>query len=242
MSNTHIGYKTFSLSMIDEVLKAENIRHMDWNHVHELANEMLNGKYEPGARDVMFMEGTNALGDGFHVFNAAKEAQMPLKVGVKINCTKAEIAVVDQGRIRSAGTVGATLGVKHNGLALACALEANSIDPTIRKPNKRKQLELRMRHEETVDFTVRNFKGIPLASQYAIAKEYESVKGNSSKVTRLALMGSLLRKPDRIRNVSRDIAVLTLYQYLHTTYFANNKLRPECEEKTRACIRDFMSK
>jgi len=240
MSNTHIGYVTYTPEQLKEIQeRSKNLRVLDNDWVDQLIYEMNTGAFEPGTRDLMFYE-DGRLADGWHVTTAAIRARKPLTIGVKINCTVEEVAKADQGKKRPATVIGKLYNQKTNALPLAVALEVRSIDAKNLKCGISRKLELRNeKHKEACDFVSSNFTGLPLAAQYVVAQEYLRIRNDERAVARLASLGKMLRR-NMPKDLKRDSAVLTFYTYLHRTNFADNTQRAKCMERTAACVRAFM--
>lgn len=206
------------------------------DEIMRLVNE---GHWYPRISVVMFYPDMQ-LADAFHRMHAHILLGLPMRTRVLYNCTREEVAAVDQHLRRSAAVQGQVLGKQTTLLPLAVALEYGLATNT--SVDNFKKIELREKYIDVIEFMLGAFvkiKSFPVAAQLAVAHEYIRIKNNPSAVSRLKDFGIILRT-NNPKEIPQYTSALELYKYLNTTKFADNTKREECMNKTIKCMRKFM--
>lgn len=206
--------------------------------VDEIKRLVIGGHWQERISTVMFWQ-NGQLADAFHRIRAHIELGVPMRTLVLLNCTKEEVAAVDQHLRRSAGIQGKVLGKPTTMLPLATAL-GYGLDTDVCIDNYRR-LELREKYADVIEFMQEHFrlKKFPVAAQLKVANEYIRIKANPNQLARLIEFGLVLKSNQPLK-LPNDRSALDLNKYLGDHKFADNTLRSECGKKTLKCMRTFM--
>lgn len=262
MSKQYFGMITFTPEQMKKILaNSENVRSLNKANVTELENAIRHKTFKPNAAEIAFVEDRFApnplniplslrnadcliglrLGDGFHRFNAAVNANLPFTTHVFVNTTPEEVAMIDQGSKRSAAAMGRVLGKESSLLPLAVKLEFGRGELKLKVSNAEK-LDLREKHKEAVEFTEKNLKKGPIPAKHAFANRFNENRGNPEYIDNLKVFGKVASSNKLIEGEDNKVQqpALDYFRFVTTNKFADGKASEAAYDVAQAFIDKFV--